>query len=218
MSAVNPQRTAAGWTFLDGDSVSSDDLNHFSYLKEAYQLADSSYQGRYTVPVLWDKKLNTIVNNEAADIIRMLNIAFNEFTAVREDYYPAALRPQIDAINDFVYHNINNGVYRAGFAKSQDAYEQAYGELFAALDRLDELLSQQRFLVGETITEADWRLFPTLIRFDLAYYGIFKCNKKRLVDYPKSPGYYSQGAGSRQPATAPRQKNSDGIIYGILRL
>jgi putative glutathione S-transferase len=184
LSAVHPQRTPDGWTFLDSHSVSTDDLNHFRYLSEAYQLSDRNYQGRFTVPVLWDKKLRVIVNNESADIIRMLNGAFNAFTPVQDNYYPMALRPRIDAMNDFVYHNVNNGVYRAGFAKSQSAYEQAYDDLFSAMDRLEELLSQQRFLIGEQITEADWRLFPTLIRFDVAYYGIFKCNKKRLIDYP----------------------------------
>jgi putative glutathione S-transferase len=189
LSAVHPQRTPDGWTFMDSNSVSTDDLNHFRYLSEAYQLSDCNYQGRFTVPVLWDKKLRVIVNNESADIIRMLNSTFNEFTPVQDDYYPVALRPRIDAMNDFVYHNVNNGVYRAGFARSQSAYEQAYDDLFSALDRLEELLSQQRFLIGEQITEADWRLFPTLIRFDVAYYGIFKCNKKRLIDYPNLWAY-----------------------------
>ncbi|MGI9286857.1 MAG: glutathione S-transferase family protein [Pseudomonadales bacterium] len=185
LSAVHPQRSSEGWTFLSGDAVSTDDLNRFSYLKEAYHLADSSYAGRFTVPVLWDKKSNTIVNNESADIIRMLNSAFNAITPVQNDYYPLALRSQIDSINDFIYHNVNNGVYRAGFAKSQSAYDQAYDDVFSALDKLEELLSQQHYLVGEHITEADWRLFPTLIRFDVAYYGIFKCNKRRLIDYTK---------------------------------
>jgi putative glutathione S-transferase len=183
LSAVQPQRTTDGWTFMDSHSACTDELNQFHHLSEAYLLTDSDYQGRFTVPVLWDKKLGVIVNNESADIIRMLNSAFNEFTPLQDDYYPKNLRQRIDTINDFVYHKVNNGVYRAGFARSQSAYDQAYDELFSALDELEERLSQQRFLLAEQITEADWRLFPTLIRFDVAYYGIFKCNKKRLIDY-----------------------------------
>ncbi len=183
ISVAHPQRTPEGWSFLLNDANSSDGVNGFHYLKEAYEMVAPDYAGRHTVPVLWDKETQTIVSNESADIIRMLNSAFNEFTPNQDDFYPVPLHTKIDKINDFVYNQINNGVYRAGFAKSQAAYEQAYEDVFAALDKLEELLSQQRYLVGDQLTEADWRLFPTLIRFDLAYYGVFKCNKKRLVDY-----------------------------------
>jgi len=183
ISVAHPQRTPEGWSFLLNDANSSDGLNGFHYLKEAYEIAGPGYEGRYTVPVLWDKETRTIVSNESADIIRMLNSAFNEFTPNQDDFYPLPSRAKIDEINTFVYNQINNGVYRAGFAKSQAAYEQAYNDVFAALDELEELLSHQSYLVGDQLTEADWRFFPTLIRFDLAYYGVFKCNKKRLVDY-----------------------------------
>lgn len=183
ISVAHPQRTPEGWSFLLNDANSSDGLNGFYYLKEAYEMAAPGYEGRYTVPVLWDKNTQTIVSNESADIIRMLNSAFNEFTPNRDDFYPLPSRAKIDEINTFVYNQINNGVYRAGFAKSQAAYEQAYNDVFAALDELEELLSHQHYLLGDQLTEADWRLFPTLIRFDLAYYGVFKCNKKRLVEY-----------------------------------
>jgi glutathionyl-hydroquinone reductase len=142
-----------------------------------------------TVPTLWDKKTRRIVNNESSEIIRMLNSEFNAITGDRTDYYPPALRAEIDAINARVYHDVNNGVYRCGFAKSQAAYEEAYDGLFATLDHLEERLSRQRYLVGHQITEADWRLFPTLVRFDVAYFSLFKCNKKRIADYPNLSNY-----------------------------
>ena len=142
-----------------------------------------------TVPVLWDKKQSTIVNNESSEIIRMLNSAFNAFTDVQTDYYPEELRDAIDAINQEVYDNFNNGVYRCGFATSQKVYERAYDRLFATMDKLEQRLSQQRYLAGDVITEADWRLLPTLLRFDPVYYSHFKCNKKRVIDYPNLSNY-----------------------------
>ena len=141
------------------------------------------------MPTLWDKKTKKIVNNELSEIIRMLNTEFNAITGDRADYYPQALRAEIDAVNERVYHNVNNGVYRAGFAKSQAAYEEAYDGLFATLDWLEERLSKHRYLVGNQITEADWRLFPTLVRFDVAYFSIFKCNRQRIADYPNLSNY-----------------------------
>jgi glutathionyl-hydroquinone reductase len=141
------------------------------------------------VPTLWDKKTKRIVNNESSEIIRMLNSEFDAITGNKNDYYPPALRSQINAINERTYHNVNNGVYRCGFAKSQAAYEEAYDGLFAVLDELEERLGRQRYLVGGQITEADWRLFPTLVRFDVAYFSLFKCNKKRIADYPNLVNY-----------------------------
>jgi putative glutathione S-transferase len=156
---------------------------------QLYLKADSSYEGRVTVPVLWDKKTETIVSNESAEIIRMLNTAFNGLTGNQDDYYPKAHTDEIDRLNDRIYHTVNNGVYRAGFATSQEAYEQAFYELFDSLDWLEGILSKQRYLVASQITEADWRLFTTLIRFDAVYVGHFKCNQKRIADYPALSGY-----------------------------
>jgi putative glutathione S-transferase len=141
------------------------------------------------VPVLWDKERSTIVNNESSEIIRMFNGAFGRFTNVRTDYYPAPLREEIDRVNAVVYENINNGVYRAGFATTQEAYEEAFRALFAALDEIEQRLSRQRYLAGREITEADWRLFTTLVRFDAVYYGHFKCNLRRIVDFPNLSNY-----------------------------
>ena len=141
------------------------------------------------MPTLWDKKTKRIVNNESSEIIRMFDSEFNAITGDRTDLYPAALRAEIDAVNERVYHNVNNGVYRAGFAKSQSAYEEAYDGLFATLDWLEARLSRQRYLVGNQITEADWRLFPTLVRFDVAYFSLFKCNRQRIADFPNLSNY-----------------------------
>lgn len=159
----------------------------FAY--QIYLKADPHYTGKVTVPILWDKQKQTIVNNESAEIIRMLNAEFTDYSNNEIDYYPEALRQKIDSINDFVYDNINNGVYRAGFATTQVAYEEAFDALFAALDKVENILSQQRYLVGSQITEADWRLFSTLVRFDAVYVGHFKCNKKRIIDYPNLSNY-----------------------------
>jgi putative glutathione S-transferase len=178
-----------GWVFGSGEGAIPDFVNHKRRLAEIYLLADPRYSGRVTVPVLWDKQGRTIVNNESAEIIRMFNSAFDAFTDVRADYYPQELRNEIDRINDFVYENVNNGVYRAGFARSQEAYEEAFLALFAALDRLEARLSGQRYLAGRRLTEADWRLFTTLVRFDAVYYGHFKCNLRRIIDYPNLGNY-----------------------------
>jgi glutathionyl-hydroquinone reductase len=181
-----------GWTFEDDPRYPDcipDKVNGFHYLYEAYIASNPTYTGKVTVPTLWDKKTKKIVNNESSEIIRMLNTEFNAITGDRLDLYPQDLRADIDAVNERIYHNINNGVYRAGFAKSQAAYEEAYDGLFTTLDWLEQWLSRQRYLVGHQITEADWRLFPTLVRFDVAYFSIFKCNRQRIADYPNLSNY-----------------------------
>ncbi len=167
----------------------SDPLHGANFLYELYLQADAGYEGRVTVPVLWDKQQNTIVSNESADIIRMFNSAFNDLTGNTLDFYPAPLQAEIDALNERVYGAINNGVYRAGFATSQAAYDSAFDELFTALDWLEARLSTHRYLAGDTLTEADWRLFTTLIRFDAVYFGHFKCNLRSLASYPAISNY-----------------------------
>ncbi len=189
VSVVSPLMGAQGWTFAQDEGSSGDAVNGARTLGDIYLRANPKYSGRVTVPVLWDKKRATIVNNESAEIVRMLNSAFDAFTPVRDDYYPLALRAQIDALNDDVYPNINNGVYRAGFATTQEAYEEAYRTLFAALARMEERLSRSRYLAGAALTEADWRLFTTLVRFDAVYYGHFKCNERRIADYSNLSNY-----------------------------
>ncbi|MGA8616216.1 MAG: glutathione S-transferase family protein [Xanthobacteraceae bacterium] len=189
VSIAQPLYGKTGWEFGTAPGATPDNVNGKSTLAEIYLLADPHYSGRVTVPVLWDKKRRTIVNNESSEIIRMLNAAFDAFTDARADYYPVALHGEIDRINDLVYPNINNGVYRAGFATSQAAYEEAARGVFAALDQLEERLSHQRYLVGRQTTEADWRLFTTLIRFDSVYYSHFKCNLRRIADYPNLSNY-----------------------------
>jgi len=184
---VEPVMGDEGWQF--GPDADIDTLNGKQKLNEIYLIADPRYTGRVSVPVLWDKEKRTIVNNESSEIIRMLNSAFDAFTNERTDYYPAELRHEIDAINERVFASVNNGVYRSGFASTQDAYEEAFLELFATLDWLEEKLSRQRYLAGERITEADWRLFTTLLRFDAVYYSHFKCNLRRIVDYRNLPNY-----------------------------
>jgi putative glutathione S-transferase len=184
VSVVNPHMAGNGWTFEPGPGVVSDPVANAGFLYEVYQRAQPGYSGRVTVPVLWDLHRNTIVNNESAEIIRMLNSAFDRCGAKAGDYAPKNLLPRIDAINAHVYDTINNGVYKAGFATDQKVYEREVGALFASLDGLEDLLSRQRYLAGERITEADWRLFTTLIRFDSVYHGHFKCNLRRLIDYP----------------------------------
>jgi putative glutathione S-transferase len=166
-----------------------DPLYDFKYAYQLYLKADSQYEGRVTVPILWDKKTETIVSNESSEIIRMFNSAFNHLTGNTDDYYPTELHESINAINDRIYDSINNGVYRAGFATTQEAYEGAYHQLFDALDWVEGLLTNQRYLAGQALTEADWRLFTTLIRFDAVYFGHFKTNKKLLADYPAISGY-----------------------------
>ena len=184
VSVVNPLMLNEGWTFDPGDGVIPDIVNGASRLHEVYTAADPRYTGRVTVPVLWDRKTGTIVSNESAEIIRMFNAAFNGVGATGPDFYPDELRDEIDALNATIYDRINNGVYKAGFATSQAAYDEAVGTLFDELDALEARLSKQRYLAGARLTEADWRLFTTLIRFDAVYVGHFKCNLRRLVDYP----------------------------------
>jgi putative glutathione S-transferase len=181
-----------GWTFDDNPAFADctpDTVNGFKYLYEAYTASDPRYTGKVTVPTLWDKKTKRVVNNESSEIIRMLNSEFKGIAGNDTDFYPAPLRAEIDRVNELVYANVNNGVYRCGFARSQAAYEAAYDALFEALDELEARLGRQRYLVGCQITEADWRLFPTLVRFDVAYFSLFKCNKKRIADYPNLLNY-----------------------------
>jgi putative glutathione S-transferase len=178
-----------GWTFDAGEGVIPDTVNGMRTVYQLYTLADAAYSGRATVPALWDKERRTIVNNESSEIIRMLNSAFDGVGAAPGDYYPAPLRAEIDAINARVYDTVNNGVYKAGFATTQAAYEAAVGPLFQSLDWLEARLAGQRFLIGNQPTEAAWRLFTTLVRFDAAYFGHFKCNVRRIVDYPNLWAY-----------------------------
>ena len=180
MSVVEPIMTQ-GWSFSE---ALPDHLHGFRYLHQVYSASDPQYVGRVLVPVLWDKKTRTIVSNESSEILRMLNEAFAAFANGDVDLYPAALRPQIDEVNDFVYDNINNGVYRCGFATGQEAYERAFRRLFSALDRVEDDLGRMGWLAGEHPTEADWRLFTTLLRFDAVYFGHFKCNRNRIEDFP----------------------------------
>jgi glutathionyl-hydroquinone reductase len=189
LSIVSPDMGREGWTFNKSEGSTGDEVNGKSKLSEIYLLANPRYSGRVSVPVLWDKKRKTIVNNESPEIIRMLNSAFDAFTNVHTDYYPKSLREEIDRLNDLVYPNINNGVYRAGFATTQTAYEQAFRNLFDTLEEIEQILSQHRYLVGNTITEADLRLFTTLIRFDAVYYSHFKCNWRRISEYPNLSNY-----------------------------
>ena len=184
LSVVNPYMGENGWTFEPGEGVIADPLLNADYLYQVYTHVDPTYSGRVTVPVLYDKKTGKIVNNESSEIMRMLNTAFDEVDATPGDYYPEALRAEIDAMNDKVYHGVNNGVYKAGFATKQEVYEEEVQKLFSVLDELEEHLSTCKYLVGEQLTEADWRLFVTLVRFDSAYYGHFKCNIRELREYP----------------------------------
>ena len=183
LSVVHWYMAENGWTFAEGDGVIPDPIHDADYMYQVYQAADASYTGRVTVPVLWDKEKQTIVSNESADIIRMLNSAFDGIGATEGDYYPEPLREEIDEINARVYDTVNNGVYKSGFATTQDAYEEAVEPLFESLEWLDGRLSTNRYLLGEEITEADWRLFTTLLRFDPVYVGHFKCNRRRIVDF-----------------------------------
>ena len=178
-----------GWTFQAGEGVVPDTINNAEFVHQIYTAAMSDYSGRVTVPVLWDKKNNTIVSNESPEIIRMFNSAFDNVGAKAADYYPQALRAEIDSLNERIYESVNNGVYKCGFATTQEAYEEALHPLFDTLDWLDQRLSTQRYLTGNTITEADWRLFTTLVRFDPVYVGHFKCNIRRIADYENLSEY-----------------------------
>ena len=184
ISFVAPAMLEHGWTFPQPDPLTGS-----RYVYELYQQADPLFTGRATVPVLWDKESNAIVNNESADIIRMLNSEFEDITHELTDYYPGALAAEIDEVNARIYNTLNNGVYRAGFATTQAAYASAVNEVFSTLDWIEERLQQQRYLVGDLMTEADWRLFPTLVRFDAVYYGHFKCNLRHVYEYPALWGY-----------------------------
>lgn len=190
VSAVHPHMLEHGWTFeQDGHGANGDALYDKKLMHEIYTQNKSDYSGRVTVPVLWDKKQGCIVSNESSEIIRMFNSAFNHLTGNTDDYYPKSLRANIDEINALVYDNINNGVYRCGFATTQGAYEKAFTRLFDTLEKVEAILDKNRYLVGDTLTEADWRLFTTLVRFDPVYVGHFKCNLKRIADYPNLSGY-----------------------------
>ena len=193
VSVVHPDMMEDGWTFAtDFEGATGDTLFGSDFLRDIYIKADPNFTGRVTVPVLWDKAQNTIVSNESAEIIRMFNSAFNEITGNTDDYWPTDLREQIADINERVYETVNNGVYKAGFATSQDAYDDAVHPLFDSLAWLESILENNRFLAGDKLTEADWRLFTTLARFDLVYHTHFKCNHKRLIDYPNLWAYTRQ--------------------------
>jgi putative glutathione S-transferase len=189
ISATHSYMGEEGWTFAPGPGVIPDTVNNAQRIYEVYLAADPKYSGRATIPILWDKEQKTIVSNESAEIIRMLNCAFDGVGAKPGDYYPEALRAEIDAVNERVYQTVNNGVYKAGFATTQEAYAEACRALFESLDWLDEKLAARRYLLGSAITEADWRLFTTLARFDPVYHGQFKCNVRRIVDYANLSGY-----------------------------
>ncbi|MBI3435044.1 MAG: glutathione S-transferase family protein [Proteobacteria bacterium] len=181
-----------GWSYAHDPAFpdcSPDTVNNFRHLHQAYAATDAHYTGKVTVPTLWDTRTRRVINNESSEIIRMLNGAFAGIAGDDTDFYPPALRAEIDRVNDFVYANVNNGVYRCGFAASQESYEAAFDALFGALDEIESRLGRQRYLVGRQLTEADWRLFPTLARFDVAYFSAFKCNRQRIADYPNLLNY-----------------------------
>jgi glutathionyl-hydroquinone reductase len=189
MTVVDPIRDERGWAFREGPGHSQDPINGFHFLSEAYRATDPEYRGRVTVPVLWDTVTKRIVSNSDDDLMRMFNHEFNQFTESDLDLYPQQLQPQIDEMNTVIYEQVNDGVYRAGFATSQRAYEHAVRRLFGALDRLEQRLADRRYLFGSRFLETDWRLFVTLIRFDAVYHGHFKCNLRRIIDYPNLFGY-----------------------------
>jgi len=189
LSVVHWHMGEEGWSFAPGEGVIPDPIHRARHLHQVYTAAEPAYTGRVTVPVLWDRERATIVNNESAEIIRMFNAAFDAWGRAEVDFYPAPLREEIDALNEAIYARVNNGVYRAGFATTQEAYEEAVVALFAMLDRLEARLSDRRYLMGDRLTEADWRLFTTLVRFDPVYNGHFKCNTRRLIDYPNLWSY-----------------------------
>jgi len=200
-SVVDPEIEQDGWVFSEAAGCIPDTVNHARYLRDIYIKADPHYTGKVTVPVLWDKKTATIVNNESRDIIRMFDTEFSAYAKSDVDFFPAELRDTIEQTIEAIYNPINNGVYRSGFATTQDAYEEAVTELFQALDHWEAVLSQQRYLCGNRITEADWCIFTTLLRFDPVYYGHFKCNLSRIVDYPNLWNYLKdlyQQPGVRQ--------------------
>jgi putative glutathione S-transferase len=196
LSLVAPLRTDNGWVFKTDDTRFADELYQLHAMHELYSKADPQYTGRVTVPVLWDKQQQTIVNNESSEIIRMFNSAFNQVTGDDQNFYPSSLAVEIDKLNELIYHNINNGVYKTGFSRTQEAYDEAVASVFTALDTIETRLSTRRYLLGNNITEADWRLLPTLVRFDVGYFSAFKCNLRAIRDYPYLSTYlqdlYSQ--------------------------
>jgi putative glutathione S-transferase len=190
MSVVDPIRDDRGWAFRDAAGTTGDLLHDWSFLSEAYYATDPGFEGRISVPVLWDRETDSIVNNESADVIVMLNDAFGDIAVHAErDYYPEHLRAEIDELDERVYETVNDGVYRTGFATTQEAYEESVFPIFETLDMLDERLADKRFLFGSEQTLADWRLFTTLVRFDAVYYSHFKCNLRRIADYPNLSPY-----------------------------
>ena len=190
VSVVHPDMLDDGWIFDNSyKDATEDHLHGFKFLREVYQKADPNITTSVTVPVLWDKKTQTIVNNESSEIIRMFNTSFNALTGNNDDFYPEDLRESIDELNELIYHNVNNGVYKSGFAKTQQAYDEAVTSLFGTLDKLESILSENRYLTGDTLTEADLRLIPTLLRFDIVYVTHFKCNIRRIKDYPALSRY-----------------------------
>jgi len=189
VSAVHPDMLEHGWTFETCEGSNGDALYGSDFAHQIYTRANPSYSGRVTVPILWDRHTETIVSNESSEIIRMLNSAFDELTGSTLDFYPPELRAEIDEVNERIYHTINNGVYRCGFATSSSAYQEAFEELFGSLDWVESILSAKRYLIGDRVTEADWRLFTTLIRFDAVYVGHFKCNRQRIEDFPALSNY-----------------------------
>ncbi|WAC21153.1 glutathione S-transferase family protein [Luteolibacter sp. SL250] len=189
LTVLDPIRDERGWAFRDGDGFTTDPVNGFSFLAEAYFASDPDFKGRVTVPVLWDRQLRRIVNNSEDDICRMFNDAFRPLGGGAVDLFPEDIAAEQQELSDHIYDTVNNGVYRAGFASSQKAYERACRKLFAALDGLEERLSSRRYLFGDRIVETDWRLFCTLVRFDAVYHGHFKCNVRRITDYPNLQGY-----------------------------
>lgn len=193
LSLVKPLRTDDGWVFdennLNNNSRFQDKLFGLSAMHELYVKAKPEYSGRVTVPVLWDKQRETIVSTESSEIIRMFNSAFNDITGDQQNFYPAALAQEIDELNDYIYQNLNNGVYQTGFARTQEAYDESVVKVFAALDNLEQRLSSNKYLLGDQISEADWRLLPTLVRFDVGYYSAFKCNLRAIRDYPHLSAY-----------------------------
>jgi putative glutathione S-transferase len=189
MSVVDPIRDERGWAFHEGPGHTADPVNSFQFLSQAYLATDPNYTGRYTVPCIWDRKTGRLVTNNFPDITIDFETQFGAYTDPAINLYPEHLRGEIDAVSDLIYQDVNNGVYKAGFAATQEAYEEAFDALFARLDWLEERLSIQRYLVGDQLTEADIRLWPTLVRFDAVYYGHFKCNLRRLVDYPNIWAY-----------------------------
>ncbi len=220
LSAVAPRLGDDGWVFGDEERPSAEPVAGVTHLRELYTASRADFTGRVSVPVLWDKREGRIVNNESSEIVRMLNAAFDDAGAERPelDLYPEPLRAEIDAINQPVFEHVNNGVYKCGFAASQAAYEEAFDALFKTLDGLEARLGQRRYLVGDEPTEADWRLFPTLVRFDAAYYGNFKCNKRRLVEYPNLWSYTRELYQMPGIAETVRLDHIKRSYYGIARV